>query len=138
MQSSIALVSWWIQLIDASPLENHDKLRDRLHSLCCGGHAAHHRLVWDKHNSTPTAFTMQGYGTPYDFYKYLGTLQHLIGRNEYMIFMMMLEADILDQNALYHIIVTKSALARVETGKKLLAEAKGIVLDADEEIAAGS
>jgi len=138
MQSSIALVSWWIQLVDASPLENHDELRDQLRALCCAGHADHHRLVWDKGNPIPTAFTMQGCGAPYDFYEYLNTLRPLIGRNEYMIFIMVLAADILDQNAIYHIIVTKNALARIETGKELLAKAKSIVLDTDEEIEAGS
>ena len=138
MQSLIALVSWWIQLIDASPLENHDKLRDQLCELCYAEHADHYRLVWDKGNPTPTAFTMQGCSAPYDFYEYLDTLRPLIGRNEYMIFIMMLAADILDQNALYHIIVTKNALARIETGKELLTKAKSIVLDTDEEIEAGS
>ena len=134
MQSSVTPVQWWVQLIDSSPLENHDDIRGE----CCWFTGAEHcLLLWDKNDPTPTAIVAQGNGPPPNVYAFLEGIQHLIGRNEYMVFVIMVESHTLHRAGLYHIVVTHNAIARVETGQELLAKAKATVLDADEELAAG-
>ena len=135
MQSEVEPVQWWIQLVDSSPLENHDKLRDRLRWFTI---VKRFRYVWSESSATPTAIVSQGVGPPPDVYKFLGTVQHLMGRNEYMVFVVMVEADTLDKSSIYHVIVAKNTLARMETGSELLASVKSTVLDVDEELEAGS
>jgi len=122
--------------MDSSPLENHDDLREaftwfeQLPSVRC-------RYIWSRSSPVPEALSVQGAGAPPALFGRLGELQHLMGRNEYIVFIMVVEAATLDQNAIYHVIMTRNALAQVETGKELLAKVKALVLDADEEIAAG-
>lgn len=135
MESVVAPIQWWIQLLDSSPLENHDDIR----AECRWFTGAERCLfLWDANNPTPTAIVAQGEGPPPAVYKFLEGIQHLIGRNEYMIFVVMVEAHTLDQGGVYHIVVAKNTIAKVDTGRELLAEAKAVVLDADEELAAKS
>ncbi len=135
MESQVAPLQWWIQLVDSSPLENHDELRDALRWFTG---AERYRYIWDETNPTPTAIVAQGNGPPPDIFKCLKDVQPLMGRNEYMVFIMIVEADTLDQSAIYHVVVAKHTIAKVETGRELLAKAKATVLDVDEELAAGS
>jgi hypothetical protein len=122
---------WWIQLIESSPLVNHQLLRQelaqRLNVPC-------HRFVWGTEAAMPEAISLQGDDNPPDIYGILGTVQKMFGPNEYMCFVVMVEADTLSRNAVYHVLVSRYVLARVETGKTNLDEARSLVLEADEEL----
>ena len=139
MHSEVMPAQWWVQLVDSSPLEKHDELREAITgwiSRLILLEGVSYRYDWGQGSPVPAALSLQGNDAPPDIYTFLGTIQQFIGRNEYMIFVVMVEADTLNKNALRHVIVTKNALAQVRTGEELLAKAKGVVLDADEEIEA--
>jgi hypothetical protein len=128
-------IQWWVQLVDSSPLENHDELRTACRWFTG---AEHFRYEWDMSSTIPTAIAAQGSGAPPDVHALLKSVQHLIGRNEYMIFIVMVEVDTLDPKGVFHVAVTKNTLTQVETGKELLAKAKEVLLDVDEELSAES
>ena len=134
MQSEVSPVQWWIQLLESSPLENHDEIRAECHWLTGAERCL---VLWDETNPTPTALVLQGEGPPPAIYKFLEGIQHLICRNEYMIFVVMVEAHTLNKAGVYHLVVAKNTIAKVDTGAELLAKAKATVLDVDEELEAG-
>ena len=127
-------IQWWVQLIGSSPLEKYAEIRLALRWLTG---APICRFVWADSDPAPTAIDAQGYDAPPAVYKVLcEDVQPLLADREYMIFLMMVTADILDRSAINCFLVTKNIVAEVN-GDELIDRAKALVQDADEEIETG-
>jgi len=108
-------IAWWIQLVEASPLQAHESLFSEFDDWYS------HQLdesakdisnwVWD--STTPDFIQLQGFGPPPDFQALVDAMQPWMLDGEYMVFAQMVDS-VIKHDAITYYIVTREVVATMD------------------------
>lgn len=116
MIPTIEKLTWWVQLVDSTTIDNWTEAK-RLLELCCANNPCVAGIDWD--GPLPAVIDIFGWGVPMDMESMLYEIREHLKSGEYIVLVEMVREDVFDSNSLKYYIMTDETYL-VADGKKAL------------------